>query len=372
MKKKIPYIKILPLLIISFICYKIIDNPKALLKGLKYLYSMLLPFIWAFAIAYFLNPLMRYFENKWKWKRYLSLIAVYAIFIGVIAFTIGIMAPKMVENVKQIVKEMPQYAEQTEKFINDKLPKFQKSSDTGINAQLQKNVNSFAEKAANFINEKLKAFATKLISFTSGFVKFIIGLLISIYMLKDKEKFTEGTKRIIRASFGEEKAKGIFAFGAEADKIFSRYIVGKFIDSSIIGAMCFVGLSIIKAPYTAIISMVVGITNMIPYFGPFIGMVFGVIIVIFSSPIMALWVFIFIFLLQQFDGWYLGPKILGDMVGLNPVWIILAVILGGGLFGVAGMFLGVPVIAIIKIWIDRRVEKKLNKNKNDKSCEAIK
>ncbi len=111
---------------------------------------------------------------------------------------------------------------------------------------------------------------------------------------------------------------------------------------------------------------------MIPYFGPFIGMVFGVIIVIFSSPIMALWVFIFLFLLQQFDGWYLGPKILGDMVGLNPVWIILAVILGGGLFGVAGMFLGVPVIAIIKIWIDRCIDKKLNKNKNDKSCEAIK
>ncbi|HCL49945.1 MAG TPA: AI-2E family transporter, partial [Clostridiaceae bacterium] len=131
-------------------------------------------------------------------------------------------------------------------------------------------------------------------------------------------------------------------------------------------------LSILKAPYTAIISMVVGITNMIPYFGPFIGMVFGVIIVIFSSPIMALWVFIFLFLLQQFDGWYLGPKILGDMVGLNPVWIILAVILGGGLFGVAGMFLGVPVIAIIKIWIDRCIDKKLNKNKNDKSCEAIK
>ncbi|HCL49944.1 MAG TPA: hypothetical protein DHW76_02920, partial [Clostridiaceae bacterium] len=113
----------------------------------------------------------------------------------------------------QIVKEMPQYAEQTEKFINDKLPKFEKSSDTGISAQLQKNVNGFAEKAGNFINEKLKAFATKIISFTSGFIKFIIGLLISIYMLKDKEKFTEGTKRIIRALFGEEKSKGIFAFG---------------------------------------------------------------------------------------------------------------------------------------------------------------
>lgn len=178
-------------------------------------------------------------------------------------------------------------------------------------------------------------------------------------MLKDKEKIIRGIKRLIYASIGNDKGESLLSYCKEADKVFSSYIIGKTIDSAIMGILCFIVLEIMRVPYAILISIIFGVTNMIPYFGPFIGTIAGAIIVVFSNPMLALWVLIALFLLQQFDGWVLGPKILGDAVGLSPLWIIFAIIVGGGLYGVFGMFLGVPFVAIIKIWVDRIIEKRL-------------
>lgn len=360
--RKIQYLNVLPVVTIAFILYKLIDNVGALANGFKFLGSILSPFFWAFGIAYFLNPQMKYFEQKFKMKRVFSLITVYIIFLGIMAFTIGIIVPSLYDNVKQIVVEIPDYAIETEKFINQNIEKFNIIEDENATSHIQDNLTKFVEKSGKYIESWFTLAVTKIIDFTSGFFKFIIGIIISVYMLSDKEKLILGTKRIMYASLGNERGDVLVNLGREVDAIFSKYIIGKFIDSVIIGVLCIILLTAIKTPYALLISIIVGITNMIPYFGPFIGMAFGGIIVVFSNPIMALWVVIVVFLLQQFDGWYLGPKILGDKVGLSPLFIIFSVIVGGGLFGVLGMFLGVPFIATIKLFLDRMVDKKLEQN----------
>jgi predicted PurR-regulated permease PerM len=187
----------------------------------------------------------------------------------------------------------------------------------------------------------------------------IFGFIISIYILKDKEIFIQSSKKFLYALFNKSSVNTFLSFGKEVDSIFSRYIIGKAIDSTIIGLLCAIGMSLLDAPYGLLISLIVGVTNMIPYFGPFIGMIPAFFITLLFDPIKALWVLLFVFILQQFDGFYLGPKILGEKVGVSPFWIILAVTLGGGTFGVLGMFLGVPIIAIAKILIERFIEKRL-------------
>ena len=162
-------------------------------------------------------------------------------------------------------------------------------------------------------------------------------------MLKDKEKFIYQIKKLTYALFSNKRATKIIRSGREFNIVFSEYLIGKMIDSLIIGIICFIGTLIIRVPYPLLISTIVGVTNMIPYFGPFIGMIPAVLITLFYNPIKALWMFIFILGLQQFDGLYLGPKILGTKLGLSPFWVITAIIVGGKLFGILGMLLAAPI-----------------------------
>ena len=201
-------------------------------------------------------------------------------------------------------------------------------------------------------------------SITSGILNFILALIIAFYMLMDKESFKEGVEKLLSVVMLDESVIKIKDFGREADELFGKFIVGKSIDSFIIGCMCLIGLSLMNIRYALLLAVMVGITNMIPYFGPFIGGVPAVLVTFFDSPVKALWVILFILALQQFDGLFLGPKILGDSVGLSPFWIIFSIVVGGGIAGVLGMFLGVPIFAIIRLLTIRIIDKQLEKKKN--------
>ncbi len=358
-RKKIPYFKLIPLLIIAFILHKVIDKVDIFLFINNNLLSILSPFIWAFAIAYFLNPLMRTIEKKFKLSRGWTILIIYLLVIGIVTIFITIISPSIANNIGELIKNLPWYFEQTEIWITEQITNFQLVDRYGITPYLDENFDRLIGRVSTYVNDILTAAVSQAINLTSTFFKIILSTIISIYFLKDKEKFIRGSKKIVYAFFNKERANDLIAFGVELDKLFSQFIIGKFIDSCIIGVICFVGLLIIKAPYVLLLSLIVGITNMIPYFGPFIGAVPAVIITLFVSPIKALWVLVFMILLQQFDGLYLGPKILGDKVGLSPFWIILAIIIGGGIFGIVGMFLGVPIMAVIKTLFDRYVDKKL-------------
>lgn len=367
--KKIPHIELLPIIVLSFIFFKVINNIEILSKGLGIFVSYISSFIWAFAIAYLLNPFILFIEKKYKTKRALSILIIYIIVLGIIVLLVTIISPKIASNVKDLVSKTPTYVTSTEEWVNSNLDKLQLLDKYEISTFIRKNIEDGFQKIASIIQDNLTlaidAIVTKAVGFTSSFVKLLFGFIVAIYMLKDKEIFIRNIKKFIYAVFSTEKAHNIVNFSREVNIIFSKYIIGKFIDSLIIGIICLAGTTILRIPYAALISLIVSITNMIPYFGPFIGAVPAIIITLFASPIKALWVAIFIIFLQQFDGWFLGPKILGSSVGLNPFWIILAIVIGGGTFGVIGMFLGVPVMAVIKMVLERYISRKLSEKKVD-------
>ncbi|SHJ62473.1 AI-2E family transporter [Paramaledivibacter caminithermalis] len=358
-KRKIPYLNFIPLLIIAFLLYKVINKIDLFLFMNINLLSIFSPVIWAFAIAYLLNPLMNYIEIHLKAKRIWSILIIYMLVIGIATISITIVSPKVFNSVANLIKDLDQYFEITNTWVTEKIDNLKLLDKYGITPHVENSIKEIMGQASSYLNHILTAVVSKAINLTSTFFRIILSMIISVYFLKDKERFIHNLKKIIIAFFNKDRAKKIMEFGVEVDKLFSQFIIGKFIDSCIIGGICFIGLMIIKAPYGLLLSLIIGLTNMIPYFGPFIGAVPAVAITLFDNPIKAIWVLVFIIALQQFDGLFLGPMILGDKVGLSPFWIILAIIIGGGMFGVVGMFLGVPIMAVIKILLEKYINKKL-------------
>ena len=184
-------------------------------------------------------------------------------------------------------------------------------------------------------------------NFTSGLFSFVIGIIISIYMFMGKERFIAQARKCMYALFSQDTANFLIDLVNESNAIFSGFITGKIVDSFIIGILCFIGMWILKMPYMVLASVIVGVTNVIPYFGPFIGAIPSFVIILTESPLQALIFLIFILLLQQFDGNILGPYILGDTTGLSAFWVVFAILVFGKFMGFAGMFIGVPTFAVI-------------------------
>ena len=202
---------------------------------------------------------------------------------------------------------------------------------------------------------------TYLIQITSGVINmvkamfnFVIGIIVAVYVLMIKERLIGQSKKVIYAIFKPRQGNIIVETMHKADDIFGGFIIGKIIDSAIIGVICYVGCSILRIPDTMLVSVIIGVTNIIPLFGPFIGAIPALLLVVIQSPWHALYLLIFIIVLQQVDGNIIGPKILGDSTGLTSFWVMFAILIGGGMFGFLGMLLGVPVFALI-YYIMRRL-----------------
>ena len=189
----------------------------------------------------------------------------------------------------------------------------------------------------------------------------VIAIIVSVYMLSDKKPLKNSLRAVVYAFVPLGHIRTFMEILREAYHLFSSFIIGKALDSTIIGCLCFVLMTLFRLPYAVLISVIVGITNMIPYFGPFIGAVPGALILLLISPVKCLIFIVLIFILQQFDGLILGPKILGDSTGLKPLWIIIAITIGGSVGGVLGMFLGVPVVAFLRYLANRILAHRLRK-----------
>ena len=215
--------------------------------------------------------------------------------------------------------------------------------------------------------EKVNLWMTQLtvgmIQMVREVFNFIIGIIVSIYVLFSKEKFQKQTKKLIYAVFRPGQANMILQIGGKSNEIFGGFIIGKIIDSLIIGVICFIGLSILNMPYTMLVSVIVGVTNVIPFFGPYIGAIPSTILIALEDPMKGVYFLIFILVLQQFDGNILGPKILGNSTGLSAFWVVTSILLGGGLFGFVGMVMGVPTFAVIYYIVDMILDNKLKKKK---------
>lgn len=360
-------------IIIAIIFYHAIDNLSIFAgtigTAFRWTRRLLSPFIIAAFIAYLLNPGVRWFEltvygsikglaERKRMKRNLSIFSVFIILGGAITTLVMIIAPEIISNVREIGKRAPEYAVFVENLIRNWSEEISSLRFYNVNVYeyvepLEKRVTGYFDQAGEILDMMIALVVNRALMITSGLFNFLLGLVISVYALADKESFKKGFERFLRAFISSSRVDGIKQFGRDADFLFSRFIVGKSIDSIIIGILCLIGLNLLNVRYALLLSVFVGVTNMIPYFGPIIGMVPAGLLTLFDSPIKALWVVLFLLALQQFDGLYLGPKILGSSVGMPPFWVIFAIVVGGKLFGFMGMFLGVPVFGVIRLLVGR-------------------
>lgn len=353
--------------------FKITDNLGSIVGGIYNIWSAAIhitsPFLYGFAIAYLFNPLVLTVENKLlgriskiknktSLKRTLSILSTYLVIIGCIIWLMTFFIPESITNVKNLINTLPSNMNAFDYEINNFLASFNFIIDS---KEFSSILNSIFEPIMN-ITKNLPSVTQKIIDGTfiaaSTTLNLILGIFISFYMLSEKEHFMREIKKILYAFCPEKKVDKFLSNASRVNSIFKNFIVGKTIDSAIIGVLCFIGMSIIQTPYIVLISLIVGITNMIPYFGPFIGAIPSILIVLIVDPAKAIWVALFILALQQLDGIVIGPKILGVSTGMSPLWIILSIIVGGAVAGPLGMFIGVPVCASIKLFFSEIVNQK--------------
>lgn len=336
--------------------------------------GLLTPFIYGFGLAYILNPVLKFIENKLmvpifkehineRLRRGISIFLTFVSFTAFLTVFIVIVIPQLIASISGLVASIPQYIETLDILANKLVLMIPwESLDTqAIQRVLEQYVGQLMQSAYEVLRQCLPWLVRFTARIASGMLTIIIGVIISIYMLFDKEKFYAGAKKIWYAILPNEKADFVIELANDANRIFGGFINGKLLDSLIIGIICFFGMSLLNMPNVMLVSVIVGITNVIPYFGPFIGAIPSFFIILIEDPIKSLWFIVFIIILQQFDGNILGPKILGDSTGLSALWVIFSITLFGGLYGFVGMFLGVPTFAVIFMLFKRFIDSRLGK-----------
>ena len=342
--------------------------------------GILKPIIYGFAIAYLLNPIVkkvdeylipyinRHFPNSKKAaqiSRGTGIFVAVVLLISIITALCNMMLPELYKSIWNMVSTVPS---QLNTAVDQITKMMSKDTTTG---QLFTNV---LMQATDFIQNWMKTDLLEQVNvvmsnLTVGVINVvkelfngIIGIIISVYVLWGKEVFSQQAKKIVYAIFKPNSANMILHLTIKSNEIFGGFIIGKIIDSVIIGILCFIGLSILKMPYTLLVSVIVGVTNVIPFFGPYIGAIPSAILITLSNPIKGLYFLIFVLILQQIDGNIIGPKIIGNSTGLSAFWVVFSILLGGGLFGIPGMILGVPTFAvlsyIVTMLINHNLEKK--------------
>jgi predicted PurR-regulated permease PerM len=348
------YKDIIYLTLIVSIGYILIKNYNEFFAFIRGLISIISPFIYALIIAYCLNPLMMLFEKRLKLNRRCSTALTYISILALVTLGCIYIIPNIIDSIISIASDFPRYIEVVQGWTqtvmeNETLQPFIKEVDF-----LDKLADPPAKLVAVII-DALDGIVSSIIFAASSVIKIAIGFLISIYVLLDKEKLSSGSKMLIYMLLKEENGNRVIEWARIYHRMVGLYIGTKAIDSAIVGFIAFIGLLIIGAPYPVLLALIVGVTNMVPYLGPFVGEVIGALIGLFISPMMSFKIFIFLFALQQFDAWYLDPKLIGKKVGVKPFFIILALTIGGGYFGIVGMLLASPTIATLKLFYDGKV-----------------
>ena len=342
--------------------------------------DVFMPFIYGFILAYILSFPYNFLHDKCfskigtkrpklkRIKKPLAMTLTYILCFGIIGALVGILIPELSKSITNLVAEIPVYAENLKVSVEELvvMVREQFGYDLYDESTYKEVINFLTGKDAqvlvnDFISEAFPAAFSFAGVFTTGLYNWIIGIVVSIYMLASKDKLCKQAKAVVVAYLPIKVSRFIVKITNMSHSKCGKFIIGKIIDSAIIGLICFIGLSIFKFDYALLISVIVGVTNVIPFFGPFIGAIPCALLLLLIDPIQCFWFVIFVLLLQQFDGNFLGPKILGDTVGISGFWILFSVIIGGGLFGVVGMLLGVPVFAVVYTLISEGVFNRLKK-----------
>ncbi len=358
----------------TILLVRIVGSFNNTVKLLGQALQVIAPFLVGAFIAFILYPLVRFFYRNLfkntlhmksdKLSKWLSILVTYVIAIGVIAILMVFILPQLYTSITDIVDRLPVWYNNLTTIVDN----FEnRHADLGfIDYNLiNEHLTSLYPKIISYLTDTLANLLPYVVNtsmaIVKGVVNLIISIMVSVYMISDHKNIFYQFKKLLYAVFPKQAADTARTICRESTNIFLKFMYGKAIDSVIIGIICFVCMNIFKFPYTVLISVIVGITNMIPYFGPYIGGVLGGIIIVIVNPVQVIFFAVMILVIQQFDGLFLGPKILGDSTGLKPLWVIFAIVVGGAMFGVLGMFLGVPTMAVICYILNIVVEHFLKK-----------
>ena len=341
------------------VVYKTVDNFNFIFDYIGKIISSLSPFITGFIIAYLLNtPIKklqalisksksRFLQNHSKG---ISITAIYLLLLVAVTVILRLIVPAISKNLYDLYLNIP-------KYLNDilqKISELQKRFDISIihfdKESATAAIQSFIK---NFNFSEVGKYAQGVISLTSGVIATFISIIISVYMLADKQLIAAGIKRLLKLFLPREKVEKFSEYAARTNDIFSKYIFSIVMDGLIIGILSTILLSLLKVKYSIVLGLIMGVLSLIPYFGAIIAVAFCIIITLLTGGLLqAIWVAVTLIVLQQIDGNFIGPKIMGNMLEARPLLIIFAVTLGGGLFGIWGMILSVPVVMVIKMLLE--------------------
>lgn len=360
----------------AILFYYLLFHTTRILGFIKSFFHICSPIIYGLIFAYLLTPICNFFERKLLYPLYkvfhidtegsktkrrirtLAILITMFLTLYLLYIFFSIVMKEVITSIQSISLQFSFYLKNLENWMESVL-----SMDKSIESMVTKLIDTYSDELNNWLNDSLvprmnvilKEVSLNVLGVAKGLWNFIIGLIISIYVLASKETFAGQAKKIAYALFSKGTANNIVGDFRYANRTFGSYISGKIIDSIIIGILCFIFMTILDLDYEILISVIVGVTNVIPFFGPFLGGIPSALLILMIDPMSGLKFAILILLLQQFDGNVLGPKILGDSTGLSSFWVIFSITIFGAYFGILGMAIGVPVFALIYAAIKRKL-----------------
>lgn len=361
-----------PILLITYglILFFILLNFNIITSFGQQLYSLISPFIWGFALAYLLNIPYKYIlfhlfkahpkDKNFGQKKALAILLSYVLFLLIIIFSFLLLIPQIVESISEFMGNFSGYYTSFEALASNILDKLQ--LQTTFWYEVQNTIVSYQKQLLQLINNLLPSLISVATGTANGIFNLIFTFILSAYFLGSKEKLILLIKNSANALTSKKTLALLNHILETFNTTFIGFIVGQLTDALIVGIITFIGSSLLGFPYPMLIGFIAGITNIIPVLGPFIGAVPCAFIILMAAPEKVLWYLIFVIILQQIDGNFICPKIVGDSIGLDGIWVIFAVIVGGGLFGIIGSFLCVPVFAVLfklyNEWISKRLNSK--------------
>ena len=391
----------------SVLLVAIILNIDRIFGAAGWFIGLLSPILIGFAVAFILNrPYMFFFrlyttplkkKNKpngkppkersekskkriLNLKKALALLTVYILFLAIISLLLWLVIPEITGSVAQIASNFDEYGKNLNKLLTDIeewLPfDFSLSAPTTEGSETENLLAVESVPLSDFLSQKTSEFfeslpetisglIPNLFDFTksvaSSIINVLLGFVMSVYMLASKESLIAQLKKIFDAFIPKKIADKTYEVLRISNEMFSNFLSGRLFEAFIVGILCFIGMTVFRFQYTLLISVVIGVTNIIPFFGPFIGAIPSIFLLLVVDPMQAVWFTVFIIVLQQIDGNLIGPKIVGDSMGMPAWWVMVAILIGGGLMGVLGMFIGVPMFAVIYKLLSQTVAKRLQK-----------
>lgn len=365
----------LGVIIVSIIIYRLIGRSDGSFRLLKSFFSLIGPYFIGFLIAYLINPLVKVLYEKFfvkvihikneRGRTAAAIASSYIMLLALFVIILFIVIPQLIKSITELISQLPGFYSQLVRALDRLLEKYPYLDSDSVNNFMNNSLPKLQSSLISNLQNIIPALAGIGVSIVHFIVNFVIALIVSVYLIIDKKRGIALLRRIVYSFLRKDHAKSLVKTLRDCNDICKSFFIGKTIDSLIIGVLCFIIMTILRLPYATLISVIVGITNMIPYFGPYIGAIPGVLILFIDKPSYGLMFLILIVALQSFDGFFLGPKILGDSTGLRPLVILFAITCGGAVAGPLGMFLGVPAFGILAYLLDKLLDSSMKKKNPD-------